>query len=72
MQKKAKTMERIVRLICKVVSLFFLNFKSLWTKVSCCVQKASRRAHYIGRYEHLICRYGRIATRFVNNTARYA
>jgi len=67
-------MERLVCLIFKVFSLLFSNFKSLWTKVglSCCVQKATRRVHYIGRYEHLIGRYGRIATRYVHNTARYA
>jgi len=65
-------MERLVCLICQVFSLLFSNFKSLWTKVSCCVQKATRRVHYIGRYEPLIGRYGRIATRYVHNTARYA
>jgi len=46
--------------------------KSLWTKVSCCVQKASRRVHYIGRYEHLIVRYDRIATRYVHDTDHFA
>ena len=67
-------MERLVCLIFKVFSLLFSNFKSLWTTVSCCVQKAYRRVHYtfIGRYEHLIGRYGRIATRYVHNTAHYA
>jgi len=65
-------MERFVCLIFKVFSLLFSNLKSLWTKVSCCVQKATRRVHYIGRYEHFIGRYGRIANRYVDNTARYA
>jgi len=60
-------MERLVCPIFKVLSLLFSNFKSLWTKVSCCVQKASRRVHYIDRYEHLIGRYDRIATRYVLN-----
>ena len=46
-------MEGLVCLIFKVFSLLFSNFKSLWTKVSCCVQKASRGVHYIGRNEHL-------------------
>jgi len=64
-------MERLVCLIFKVFSLLFSNFKSLWTKVSCYVQKATR-VHYIRRYGHLICRYGRIATRYVHNTACYA
>jgi len=65
-------MERLVCLISKVISFLSSNFKSLWTKVSCCIQKATRRVHYIGRYEHLKVRYGRIATRYVHNTARYA
>jgi len=49
-------------------------FKSLWTTVSCCVQNMSRRVHYTfrGRYEHLIGRYGPVATRYVHSTARYA
>ena len=51
---------------------FLVCFKSLWTQVSCCVQKASRRVYYIGLSEQLIGRYGLIATRYVNNTARYA
>ena len=57
-------MERLVCLIFKVFSSLLSNFKSLWTKVSCCVQKANRRVYYIDRYEHLIGRYGRIATRY--------
>jgi len=65
-------MKRLVCLIFKVFSSLLSNFKSLWTKVSCCVQKANRRVYYIGRYEHLIGRYGRIATRYVHITARYA
>jgi len=67
-----KYMERLACLIFRVFSLLFSNFKSLWTRVSCCVQKATRRVHYIGCYEHLIGRYGRIATRYVHITARYA
>ena len=47
-------MERLVCLIFKVFSLLSSNVKSLWTKVCCCVQKATRRVHYIGRYQHLI------------------
>jgi len=58
-------MERLVCLIFKVFSLLFSNFKSLWTKVSCCVQNATRRGHCIGRYKYIIGRYGRIATRYV-------
>jgi len=47
-------MERLVYLLFKVFSFLFSNFKSLWTKVSRCVHKASRRVHDIGCYEHLI------------------
>jgi len=67
-------MERLVCLIFDVFSFLFSNLKLLWTQVSRCVQKASRRVHYtcIGRYEHLIGRYGRIATCYVYNTDCYA
>ena len=60
--------------IFNVFRFLFSNFKLLWTKVSCCVQKASHHVHYTctGRYEHLGGRYnGRIATRYVHNTDRY-
>jgi len=48
----------------RLVCLIFYE----WTNVSRCVQKASRRVHYIFRYEHFIGRFGLIATRYVHNT----